>query len=145
MIEKIYIDRLKGGKTLEIDQVLQPSFLDVNEAELSFKKEITLKAKAYLSGDHLVLQCTMTAEANMPCTICTEWTALEVKLKNACLTVSLEEIKGSIFDPSDLFREALLAEVPMLAECAGGCSKRQELKPFLKEEEDEAYFPFNDL
>ena len=144
MLDKIYIDRLKNGGTEDIDQVLPSVFLDVDEDELRFCGDVIVKGKAYLSGDHLTLQLDAKAVALMPCRVCNESTEVEIALKNSCIPVALEEVKGAVFDPSELVREVILAEVPARAECKGNCPLKDELKPFLKEEE-ETYFPFKDL
>ncbi len=144
MLDKIYIDRLKSGNCDEFDQVLPSSFLDVDEDELSFCGDIKVHGKAYLSGDHLTLQLNASATAQMPCRICNQVTRVTIELKNSCMPVALEEIKGAVFNPNELVREIILAEVPAQTECKGNCPLREELKPFLKEEE-EIYFPFKDL
>ena len=144
MLDKIYIDRLKSGGTEDIDQILPSHFLDVDEDELSFCGDVKVHGKAYLSGDHLTLQLDATAKALMPCRVCNETTEVEIALKNCCMPVALEEIKGAVFDPNELVREVILAEVPARAECKGNCPLRDELKPFLKEEV-KVYFPFKDI
>ena len=144
MLDKIYIDRLKSGNTDEINEVLPAAFLDVNEPELAFKSDVSVKGKAYLAGDHLTLQLDAEVVVEMPCSVCNEPTQVPVKLKNCCLTVALKDIRGAVYDPNELVREVILAELPPRAECAGNCPRREELKPFLKEEE-KVFFPFTDL
>lgn len=145
MFDVIYIDRLRGGKTLEIDQTLDGSCLGVDEVQLKFEKQLHLKGSAYLSGDHLVIRFDVETEARMPCSICNEMTSVPISVKKGYHTVPIEEIKGRDFKPDEVIRDAILLEVPMLAECQGRCPERETLKPFLEKEEHDTCFPFSEL
>ncbi|MCB1118103.1 MAG: hypothetical protein KDK50_05950 [Chlamydiia bacterium] len=145
MLDIIYTDRLKSGKTQEIDQELPPSFMEVEEAELKFESPIAVKGRAYLSGDHLVVDLEVHTKVKIPCAICNKMTAVPISSGKTTYTVPPEEIKSAAYKPDSLVREALLLEVPMLAECQGKCPEREILKPLLEKEEHDTCFPFSEL
>lgn len=145
MLDVIYIDRLKSGKTHEIDQKLPAAFMEVEEAELKFECPVAVKGRAYLSGDHLVIDLEAHTKVKLPCAICNKMTVVPIKTGKATYTVAPEEIKSAAYKPDNLVREALLLEVPMLAECQGKCPERELLKPLLEKEEHDLCFPFSEL
>ena len=145
MLEPIYVDRLEGGSQTTIDCMLPADFMEVNEAELAFKKTILVKGRAYASGDHLIVHFDATAYAIMPCSICNQDVEVKIQLNKYIHTIPLEEIKGAVYNGGPALREALLLEVPRLAECGGQCPKRKQLQPFLKADGDETHFPFAEL
>lgn len=145
MLEPIYVDRLKSGSETTINCVLPASFMEVEEAELKFKKDIVIEGRAYASGDHLIVHFDALTYAFMPCSICNEDVEVKIQLNKYIHTVPLEEIKGSVYNGGPALREALLLEVPKLAECQGECPQRKQLQTFLKEERDKTHFPFAEL
>ena len=149
---KIYIDRLNGGQTQEIDETLAPDFLDVNEKELSFKDPVHIKAEVYLADDYLVIDLNADTFAWLPCSICNENVRTPITIKNFHLTQPLAEIKAAIFDLVEKVREVILLQTPLFTECnEGKCPERENIKKFLKPDEkpsnpaDINYFPFADL
>ncbi|SRR5581483_8960892 len=149
---KIYIDRLTGGKTQEIDETLAPDFLDIHESELSFKDPVHIKTEAYLADDYLVAPLNIETFAWLPCSICNESIRIPISIKNFPMTQPLAEINGAIFDLVEKAREIILLQTPLYTECNGGkCPERENIKKFLKAEEkpsnpaDINYFPFADL
>ncbi len=150
----IYIDRLRDGQTLKIDEVCPTDFLEIHEDELSFLEPVTIQGKAYLADDHLVLQLDIRAQFVMPCSICNEKATLPIEIKNFYYVVPVEEIPTHMFDYSELLREEILLQVPTFAECQGGkCPERTTLTPYLKKEDklpaslkkDHVHYPFADL
>lgn len=149
---KIYIDRLKGGHPLKIEECLSPDFLDIHEEELHFKEPVHIQGEAYLADDHLVMHLSIETEALLPCSICNDAVRTPIVAKNIYLTEPLSDIKTAIFDLTDHVRESILIQVPLFAECNGGkCPDRDNIKKFLKPEEkssksgEVSYFPFADL
>lgn len=149
---KIYIDRLNGGKTQEIDETLAPDFLDIHESELSFKDPVRIQTEVYLADDYLVAPLSIETFAWLPCSICNESIRIPISIKNFPLTQPLAEIKGAIFDLVEKAREIILLQTPLYTECNNGkCPERETLKKFLKPDEkpsdpaDINYFPFADL
>lgn len=150
-IFKIYIDQLRGGKTLHIDSGLPPEIMEIEESDLSFRDEVKVKGEAYLADDALVMHLDLQTTAVMPCAVCNESISLKIAVKGAYHIVPMAEIKGRIYDIRDFVRESILLETPSFTECGGKCPKRAELKHYIKEEkgqdgtEPEGYRPFADL
>ncbi len=149
---KIYIDRLKNDQTFKIEETLSPDFLDVHDAELTFKEPILVKGESYLADDHLVIHLSIETTATLPCSICNEPVTLPIEIKNLYLTQPLTEIEGSIFDLAGEVRETILLQTPLFIECSkGNCPERDSIKRFFKEEsplqesEEKINFPFADL
>lgn len=146
---KIYIDRLKGGAAQKIDFLLEPSFMDINEPELSFPAPVRVRGEAYLTDDHLVLHLQAAAIAERPCAICNKIIKTEVSVNNFYHTEMLKDIPSAVFDYSEALREALLVELPLVVECNGGkCPERESLTPFMRSKdrkENPTYLPFTDM
>jgi uncharacterized metal-binding protein YceD (DUF177 family) len=146
---KILIDRLKGGQTQKIEEVLSPEFLGPNELELLFASKVQIKGEAYLTDGHLILHLKASTQVSMPCAICNRMISAVLKVDNFYLTEPIEEIPSAVFDYSEALREALLIELPRTVECnQGNCTEREVLKPYLRSEaprEKTTYFPFADI
>ncbi|MES2121616.1 MAG: hypothetical protein V4492_02420 [Chlamydiota bacterium] len=146
----IYIDRLKNAEPQQFDESLTPAFLELDGDELRFIDQILLKGEAYLVDDHLIVHLNVKAPATLPCSICNEHTRVDIDLKNVCLTIPLEEIKGAIHNIGANIRESILLQAPLFAECGGKCPERDTIKSFLVPQKDAApadivHFPFADL
>ena len=147
---KIYLDRLKGGKSQEINGAFSTEFFEIEEDELKFERPVNVKGEAYLTEDHLVIHLKASTAATMPCSICNEMTDVPLSVDNFYHTEALAEIKDAIFDLSGPLREALLIELPIKIECKeGNCPSRKLIAPFIRSEkradEGATYFPFADL
>lgn len=150
----IYVDRLKDGQTLKIEEKSSPEFLDIHEEELSFTDPVSISGKAYLAEDHLVLQLDIRTQFVMPCSICNEKVTLPIEIKNFYHVEPIAEITSHIFDFTELLREDILLQVPPFVEChEGRCPERGTISPYLKKEEktpsskknDHVHYPFADL
>ncbi len=147
---KIYIDRLKGGQTLKIDEAFSPDFLDIDEEDLLFEDTVCLKGEAYLADEHLIIHLHVETQAYLPCNICNDPVHIPIVIKNAYLSEPLEEIKGAIFDMTSEIRESILLQTPLFTECHHGkCPERENLKKFLKrpqkESRNDIQYPFANL
>ncbi len=150
---KIYVDRLKNGESLKIEEVLSPDFLEIDEDDLHFKDPVRLTGEAYLSNDHLIIHLNIGTTALLPCSICNTPVQIPISVKNIYLTQPLEEIKGAIYDITNEVRESILIQTPLFAECSkGNCPERENLKNFLNsnhtnssQDKDIVHFPFSDL
>ncbi len=147
---RIYIDRLKDQHTEVLELSLPPDFLEINEADLRFNQPVSVKGKAYLAYQDLIVDLNIRAVAEIPCAICNEPTEIPIELDHLMLVEALSEIPTGVFDIRSSLREAILLEVPLTAECAGGCPKRPEVEKFLKNEsadqsEEGEYHPFEGL
>lgn len=144
---KIYIDRLKDGRTEKIEEVMTPDFLDVHEAELTFSDPVSFSGDAYLTDDHLIIRLEIKTLAQIPCSICNHSVTVPIEIKDFYTAEPIKEITSACFDCSEILRESILLQVPAFAECDGGkCPERQNIKNFLKQPEDKPeLFPFKSL
>jgi len=150
---KIYVERLRGARTEVLREELSPDFMDVDDGELVFHEAISVDAKAYIAEDELVLQLSAKTKAKLPCSICNEMAVSDIGVQDYYFVVEIKEIKLPYYDFKETLREAILLEVPSVAECnRGRCPERKVLGKFLKKKaagdpcEDEAvYFPFKNL
>lgn len=133
----IYVDRLKNGHTEAFALDLDPSFLDIHEAELSFNTNVCVEGEAYLAEDNLILHCALATTAVLPCLICSAPVVVEIKVENLYHMEPLDEIKSGVFAMGDVLREAILLETPGFAECHGGkCPLREQFKHILKPQKE---------
>lgn len=149
---KIYVDRLKKGHQLRIEETLPPEFMEIDEEELSFADPVHLWGEAYLAEDHLVVHFSIETKARLPCRICNHQVAFPIVIKNSSLTVPLTDCRSSVYEIADEVRETILLEIPFFTECnAGKCPERQHIKQYFKIDEkpsstaQETHFPFADL
>lgn len=145
---KIYVERLRDGKQVQISEKFSPEFLDVNDEDLTFKKPVNVDGEAYIAGDSLILHLKIGTKGIVPCTICNKPVEVEIDLDDFYHAEPMSELKSGIFDFRDVLREAILLEVPAFTECKGNCPSRKELKKYLKKSEkssEEGYHPFADL
>jgi uncharacterized metal-binding protein YceD (DUF177 family) len=143
---KIYLDRLRDGRVEEIQETLSPDFLRVQENELTFGKEIQASVTAYLAEDHLMIRLDATTTASMTCAICNEKIELPISLQNFTHIEEILEIKSSIYDCTELLREAILLQIPAYFECSeGNCPERKVLNPYLRLKNNSTYLPFSGL
>lgn len=152
----IYIEQLRDGQVEKIDEVLDPGFLDVDEADLSLKSPVQLYGEAYLADHELVLHWNIRTEARVPCVMCNELVAVPLVIDNFYASEMVAEIKSGVFNYRELLRETILLEVPPFVECcSGSCPKRQELSHYIKVSSDrfaeengacpDGFRPFADL
>jgi len=146
---KIYIDRLRGGNTQVIDASLDPAFLDVQEAELSFPSPVLLKGETYLTDEHLIIHLKASTKTIRPCAICNRAAQADLVVNDFYHTEMIQDIPSAVFDFREVLREALLIELPLVIECNNGkCPERGALAPFIKSKErseNPTYFPFTDI
>lgn len=144
----IYIDRLRAGKEEVMEESLDPSFLDVDEPDLSFPEEVKVHVKAYIAEKELLLFFKVAAVASIPCSICNAEVLVPIQ-EELVHSVPVEEIPSGVYSFKEFLRETILLGAPQFAECSGGkCPRRNEITPYFresKESEDEGtYKPFAD-
>jgi uncharacterized metal-binding protein YceD (DUF177 family) len=149
---KIYVDQLRDGKVERIERDFPSEVMDVEDSDLRFEKNIRVQGEAYQSEDSLVLHLDLETEGLIPCSICNEPVAVPIEAKGVYQVISIEDIKGHIYDTRDVVRENILINTPAFAECNGGrCSERASLAKYLKSQEtanqelEEGHQPFKDL
>ena len=128
---KIYIDRLKDGKEEVLDETFLPDFIDVKEDTLSFPINVKIRGKVYLVEKELIFQLHLQTVASLNCRICNEKVGVPVS-SEIYHVETIENIKGMVFDMRPMLREAILLEIPSIAECnEGKCSQRKNIEKYL--------------
>lgn len=128
---RIFVHRLKDGHQEHIKENLEPEFLDIHEAALSFKTPVFLKGSAEVADEMLVLMLTVETEATMPCAICNKDVQVKISIPHFCYTERLSNIKGSVFDFREVLREEILLHLPFTVECnLGNCPERGALAKY---------------
>jgi uncharacterized metal-binding protein YceD (DUF177 family) len=152
---KIYIDRIKDGEDLELNEQVPPTFLAIDETDLVFAKPISIIGTVGIAGDQLVLQLQAHTEASLPCSICNDSVKFPVAIQDFYHMEQLSDIKYRIFDYSEPLRETILLNVPHFIECNdGNCPDRKMIGKYLsgstqngveKDKTPESHYPFMNL
>ncbi len=145
---KVYIERIRDGASDEINETLQPKFMDVNEKELAFEKPITLIGEAYVTDDYLIVTLSIKTEVELVCAVCNEPFSFDVAIDNMMHEEPLEGIKDASFDLLPLVRENILLSIPFYPQCGlTSCKNRDAIEPYLKKAGPAAAEnnPFKDL
>jgi uncharacterized metal-binding protein YceD (DUF177 family) len=148
---RIYVDRLRTQGAEAIQETVAPDVIGVQEKDLRFVDPVRLAGEAYLAQDELVIRLTVDTEAQMSCAICNRLISVPLHVELTHLE-PITSFKRGFFELGDIIREAVLLEVPLVAECNGGnCPARGEVELFLKKKKksgldsEEGYRPFADL
>lgn len=149
---RIYVDQLKDGKVEKFDRYFPADVMEVEESELRFAKDIHVKGEAYLTEESLILHLDFDAVGTIPCSICNDPVEAPISVKGLYHVVSMDDIRGHIYDMREVVRENVLLNTPSFTECNGGnCSERASLGKYLKsqdslnQEPEEGQQPFKDL
>ncbi len=139
------MESLSNGETQKISFQASPDFLDIQEKDLVFNAPVDIQGEVYLASQSLLLHLNAKTTAFMPCSVCNNPAPFPLVLENFYFTEEIENLP-SPFDFSEILREALLMELPFFVECnQGNCPERATAKKYLKEQQQEMYFPFSDL
>ncbi|MFT4552885.1 MAG: uncharacterized metal-binding protein YceD (DUF177 family) [Chlamydiales bacterium] len=151
---RIYIDRLKDGKTEKLDGSFSTDFLEVKDQELSFSGTVEVTGETYLADDTLVLHFGVKTTTLQPCAICNKACSYTIRVKGHYHAEDTSEIRTGIFDFRNVLRDAILLEVPSVVECQDGkCPDREDIVKYFAKAQDsqkmdashDAYHPFSDL
>ncbi len=151
---KIYIDRLKSGDRIKLDETVSADLLGLTEKELAFPEPVRIRGEVYIAEDHLISHLNIETMACIPCSICNQAVPIPIALRDLYLTKPLEEVHKAVYDLSEEIRESILLQAPLYAECnQGQCPERGSLEKFLakppeqktKEAPPANHFPFADL
>lgn len=144
---KIFLDRLIDGSEQDLDDTISNDQLFVNEDELKFDNTTTVKGKAYLAADHLIIDIYAEVGVKMPCSVCNEFIPFNLKMERQKLTIPTEEIKNKVYNYKDLIKESILLQIPQTIECEGRCPERPSIEPYLAKKKADLsnHFPFSGL
>jgi hypothetical protein len=143
----LYIDKLKNNKIEEISCLIDPKLFNLpNEKDLKFPSPIKITGKAYLSSESLILNLNINFEVSMPCSICNSFTNKTINIKNYYITKELKKVH-SYYNYLEEIRNISALEIPSFVECLDNCKKREDLKNYLKKENENInkHFPFSNL
>ena len=131
---KLNIHDLAKDSSEIIDKTVKPSFLLENlEKDVAFEDPVKLKINIYRTDKELIFSIQGSTSAIMPCKICNEPVKFILETTGFQHTEPLASIKGSVFNYTDIVREALLLELPLIIECNNNnCPERTNLSSYLK-------------
>lgn len=148
---QIHLEQLQQGKIEEINEVVDPSTLDVSDDMLKFQSPITIQGEAYLTDEWLIMRLAIQTEASMNCSLCNEPMSIDIDINNLIEEESIQNIHGGLFEFGHLVREAVLLEVPFYPQCGGTeCRNRTVVEKYLAHTDEEIDHtphnqPFRDL
>ncbi len=140
---KINLDRLTEGVPSEVEAALSPEVMEPHEADLQFLKPIVVKGECYLTRGALMVSLTCKASISLPCRVCNRPVEIALLAKEEHDAQEFEARQRAEFDLLPFVRELVFLEVPQFVECAGGCSEREALDPYLHKNDE--HRPFADL
>lgn len=129
---RIFCYRIKEGQKEQIRESFSPAFLGVAEEELAFLAPVQVQGEAEFVEDTLVLHLHIETEATMPCAICNQKVEVKLEIPDFIHSVERSEIKGDVFDFTEVLREAILLELPYRAECnLNNCPERESISKYI--------------
>jgi uncharacterized metal-binding protein YceD (DUF177 family) len=132
---KIYIHRLKEGLVETISETFDPSFMQVDEADLAFESPVIVKGQAGVSNNNFFITLSMETVATLRCIICNEPTKVAIRVKNVTHTQNMDELRSGLFMMTHLIRESVLLEIPLRAECGPDqCPERKQMTMYFSKE-----------
>lgn len=142
----IYIDRLLQGDKEVASFEAEPSFLEINELDLSFEDKVEIDFEAYVADSHLILHFDVRTSCVVPCNLCNQKVRKAISLNGEYYTIPLKEITSRTYNFKDEIRESILLEIPGYYQCSDpACPGKEALKKYLKQEPVNANLPFADL
>lgn len=149
----IYVDRCVAGQEFELDEQLDPQFLDLLPTdELVPLAPIAVRGKYYRADEWLIVDASITATIQMPCSMCNEKFSFSLQIPRWVHEQQLSQVEGGVWDMSAALRETILIEIPFFALCGtSACKNRSSIQPYLcqsptaKVSNEEQYLPFKDL
>lgn len=127
----IYIDRLRDGNKDFIQENISTNKILEEEKDFRVTSLLNLSGEAYIAGDHLILSLRIHLKADVPCIICNNWTPYPICIENFLHAESLANIKNSIYNYSNIVRDAIFLEIPTYFECNRNCPERAYLASHL--------------
>ena len=140
---KIFVERLREDGPECLSEDLPPSFMEVEEEELTFKEPVRLDGTAMVADDALIITASLSTKATVLCSICNEPCEVSIEIPSFEHTESVDEVRSGVYNMAPVLREALLLELPTKAECGGKCPEREKIKKYLSN--GKGSFPFESL
>lgn len=144
----IYIDRLQHGHEEVIEGSFPPEFFDIQQDDdLLQLSPITVNAKFYLAGDHVIGDISAHLTLSLRCVTCADQFSTTIEVSHELVERPIKEIKSNTWDVMEAIREELLIQFPLYPLCDGEkCKNRREVSKFFSKGQKEDHFqPFKDL
>ena len=147
----IYVERLRDGRVLQIDEKIDPKILDITDSDVCFSEPITITGKVYIVEDFLLVQLTICANMQLTCSVCNDLFCYPITISGTTIEMALDEITDAVFDLFPVVRESVLLEIPFYPQCVGAsCKNRHTLDCYFTHEsfskEKNTHFkPFENL
>ena len=135
---ELYVDRLKGGEYKDFTFTISPDFMEADEKEARFQKNMEIAVSATLTSEHLIFDLSIETEGENFCKICNSPILHPISIQEKHIDVLLEEIKGGIYSLKPYIRASIDLNMPKYSECEGKCPEREALSKYLKNSEDPA-------
>lgn len=134
---EIFIDRLKDGEELAIDELLDPSCLDLAEDdELTASSPIQVQGRVYAASDWVVIDAKVSTSVGMKCAMCNDPFTYAIELPRFFDEKEISTIENGKWDIQKELREAILLEIPFFALCNGdSCHNIAEIQQFIRTEQ----------
>ncbi len=133
---ELYVDRLKGGEYKDYTFTIAPDFMESDEQEARFQKNMEIEVSATLTTEHLIFNLSIDTEGENFCKICNKPILQPISIKEKHIDVPLKEVKGGIYSLKPYIRESIYLNMPKYCECEGKCPEREALSKYLKNSED---------
>lgn len=126
---KFYLVDLQDGQKRSFDHMVDPEFLDINEADVRFREPFRVAGCVYQTDGMLLVEFSAEPRVELRCRVCNEWAPTPLKVVRAVLAVEMEELDqaSGMVNLCPWIREAIVVEIPSYGECEGGCSLREQL------------------
>lgn len=139
------LDFLTSLKEMPLEGSVAPLFLEDD----AFLFPVTVKGKACIVDDALILTLYIETAAHLPCIICEEKVAVPIVIENFTLAEEVASLP-SLFSFKEAVREEILLNLPLVAECAqGSCPERASMAQYFrkkgKKEDPPAHYPFANI
>lgn len=142
----LYVDRIRDGNQLTINELFPSALLFQEEEELKFPSPVSFAGTALLSEGNLILQFKAKTDYAMPCSVCNAFASHTLETGNIDLFIDGEEFKSGIYFFDAALREAILLEIPQFKKCGGEkCLDEEEMLQYIKREESKSASPFDQL
>ncbi len=145
----LYIDRLREGHTEVLNEQIQAKNFHDDCGEVRFKEDVRVAGKAYVTDDYLIIDCKISTNVEVSCTICNEYFSLPIAID--CMhEEALEDIKGSVYCYLGMIQEEIFLGIPYFLQCGKTkCQNREEIEKYLhkktiSQDGEDTYHPFRD-
>jgi uncharacterized metal-binding protein YceD (DUF177 family) len=134
---QVFVDQLKDGEELVLDESLPPSCLDLAEGdEIVASSPITVQGRVYMASDWIIVDARVHTLISIPCAMCNNMFTYAIELPRFVTERQISTIEKGTWDIQEEIREAILLEVPFFGLCNGdSCHNIAEIQQFIRTEQ----------